>query len=205
MNKRYNHKNRKGPSPEGTKTCFVTKTIHPREEMLRFVVAPDKTVCFDVAEKLPGRGMWIRADRHLLEQAVSKKLFYKAAHGTVKIPSDLSETVDKQLRQRCLALLALCRKAGLMVFGFEAVKKAIITDTPLALFEAQDASEREQTKLHRPHDTYAVFSLFTREELGIPAGADTVTHMLIKQGPLSKEVVKMAQKLTFFNGAQAQE
>lgn len=206
MNKqRYNHKNRKGPSPEGTKTCFVTKAVHPRDEMLRFVVSPDKTVYFDVAEKLPGRGMWLSTDRRLLAQAMTKRLFYKAAHGSVKIPDDLIETVEKQLHQRCLTLLALCRKAGLMAVGFEAVKKEVATGSAVAAFEALDASSREQTKLYRTTDTFPVFALFNREELGQITGQEAATHVLLKHGRLSEEAASAAYKLTLFNDTRATE
>ena len=96
--KRYNHRNKNPKTVVGTKTCFVCKTIAPRTEMLRFVGRRGQTIQFDSKEVLPGRGMWLHADKSCLEKAIEKRIFYKAAKGTVKIPEDLTQVVEQELR-----------------------------------------------------------------------------------------------------------
>ena len=96
--KRHNHKNNNPKTVVGTKTCFVCKTIAPRAEMLRFVGHRGQVVQFDAKEVLPGRGMWLHADKDCLEKAIDKRLFYKAAKGTVNIPEDLMQVVEKELQ-----------------------------------------------------------------------------------------------------------
>ena len=68
--KRYNHRNKNPKTVVGTRTCFVCKTIAPREQMLRFVGRRGQVVQFDAKEVLPGRGMWLHADRACLEKAI---------------------------------------------------------------------------------------------------------------------------------------
>ena len=41
--------------------------------MYRFVVDPENQVLPDLAAKLPGRGLWIKADRVSLQSAIEKK------------------------------------------------------------------------------------------------------------------------------------
>ena len=43
--------------------CIATGQVLPTAELIRFVVGPDGTVVPDLAAKLPGRGMWVSADR----------------------------------------------------------------------------------------------------------------------------------------------
>ena len=76
----------------------MCRTIAPREEMLRFVGQPGQTVQFDAREVLPGRGMWLHAKQKCLELAISKRMFYKAAKGTVKIPENLMTLVEQELQ-----------------------------------------------------------------------------------------------------------
>ena len=80
------------------KTCFVCKTIAPRAQMLRFVGGVGQIVQFDAQERLPGRGMWLHADKECLQKAIEKRLFYKAAKGTVTIPEDLMQVVEQKLQ-----------------------------------------------------------------------------------------------------------
>ena len=166
--------------------------------MLRFVLSPDKTVVFDVAEKLPGHGMWLKADSALLEQAIGKRIFCKAAHGTVKIPDDLQTQVQKALHQRCQNLLGLCRKAGLLVFGYEAVKKVVGQGEAVAVFEAVDASERGQNKIFKPEDSFPIYTPLNRAELGQITGLEEVVHIALLSGKLSDEAGIIARKLALF-------
>ena len=96
--KKHNHRNKNPKTVVGTRTCFVCKTIAPREQMLRFVGRPGQVVQFDAKEVLPGRGMWLHADKSCLEKAIEKRIFYKAAKGTVKIPNDLMQVVEQRLQ-----------------------------------------------------------------------------------------------------------
>ena len=96
--KKINHKNKNPQTGIGTKTCFVCKTGAPREEMIRFVGRPGQIVQFDAQEKLPGRGMWLHANKQCLKTAIEKHLFSKAAKGTVQIPEDLMVVVEKQIQ-----------------------------------------------------------------------------------------------------------
>lgn len=96
---RHNHKHSNPKTVVGTRTCFVCKTPAPRAEMLRFVGRAGQTVCFDAKEVMPGRGMWLHANKACLEQAIDKKLFYKAAKGTVHIPTDLMCVVEQMLEK----------------------------------------------------------------------------------------------------------
>ena len=96
--KKNNHKNNNPKTEVGTKTCFVCKTIAPRTQMLRFVGGAGQVVQFDAQERLPGRGMWLHADKECLQKAIDKRLFYKAAKGAVTIPEDLMQVVEQKLQ-----------------------------------------------------------------------------------------------------------
>ena len=201
-NFKHNHKSKCRADSVGTKTCFVTKEEAPRTEMLRFVATPQKQIVFDGAEKLPGRGFWIKADQTILKQAIEKRLFYKAAKGTVQIPDNLQDQVEQALKDRCLNLLALCRKAGLLIFGYEAVKKEIPKGTVVAVFEAQDASKREEEKLFKEDDSFSVCSILSRTELGKIVGFDEAVHVALLKGSLSERAVQTAQKISLYRNGQ---
>src|SRR3984885_6722487 len=59
--------------------CIASGERLDPEGMIRFVVGPEDRLVPDVAGKLPGRGIWVSADRDRLRQAVAKHLFARAA------------------------------------------------------------------------------------------------------------------------------
>ncbi len=95
------------------------------ERMIRFVVGPDGDIVPDLARRLPGRGMWVMARRDLLQRAVEKGLFAKAARRAVKAPADLVDRVEGLLLERPLADLGRARRAGRAVAGFVKVEQMI--------------------------------------------------------------------------------
>lgn len=107
------------------RTCIVTGAEGTPERMIRFVVGPDGVVVPDLARRLPGRGMWVRAERAALERAVEKNFFAKAARASVKAPADLAERVEGLLLERTLADIGRARRAGRAVSGFVKVEQMI--------------------------------------------------------------------------------
>ena len=100
--------------------CIVTGETAPKAGLIRFVIGPDNMVYPDLLEKLPGRGMWVTASRDALDKA-GKGQFSKSAKQAVNVPDGLTDEVERQLVRRVVDLIALARKAGSAVCGFEKV------------------------------------------------------------------------------------
>jgi predicted RNA-binding protein YlxR (DUF448 family) len=112
--------------PSGpVRTCIATGETGAPEQMIRFVVGPEGEVVPDLARQLPGRGMWVRAERAALERAVEKKLFSRAARAPVKASAELVDRVERLLLERALADLGRARRAGRAVAGFVKVEQMI--------------------------------------------------------------------------------
>ena len=174
--------------------CIVTGDTAPKAGLIRFVIGPDNMVYPDVLEKLPGRGMWVTASRDALDNA-GKGQFSKSAKAAVQVPDGLTDEVDRQLARRVVDLIALARKAGLAVAGFEKVKGWLAGGEHVrALFQASDGSERGKSKLWTPEGA-RYYGCLTAQELGLAFGRQTVIHGALASGRLSDLVVDEAAKL----------
>lgn len=107
------------------RTCIVTGETLAPERMIRFVVGPEGDVVPDLARRLPGRGMWLKAERALVEQAIVKKAFARAARAAVKAAPDLPQRIEKLLLDRALEDVSRARRAGRAVAGFVKVEQMI--------------------------------------------------------------------------------
>jgi uncharacterized protein len=113
------------PSVGPRRTCIVTGAEEAPERMIRFVVGPGGEAVPDLERQLPGRGMWVRAERQLVERAVARNLFAKVARASVKAPADLAARVERLLLERVLNDLGRARRAGRVVAGFVKVEQMI--------------------------------------------------------------------------------
>lgn len=174
--------------------CIATGEVQPKHGLIRFVVGPDGQVVPDVLEKLPGRGIWVSADRAALKKAAQKGLFARSAKQPVKVPEDLVGEVDKQIARRVVDLISLARKAGEAVTGYEKVKDWLSKDYAEVLIQASDGSGRGKSKLSTPYGG-SYIGWLTAEELGLAFGRQTVIHGALASGGLTQRVVQEAQRL----------
>ncbi len=174
--------------------CIVTGDVQPKAGLVRFVVSPEGQVLPDLAEKLPGRGIWVTADREILTKAAAKGLFARAARAPVTVPENLVAMVEDGLARRVVDLVSLARKAGLAVCGFEKVKGWLADGKAKVLLQASDGSERGKGKLWTPQGG-RWFGCLTASELGLAFGRDNVIHGALASGGLSIRVVEEAAKL----------
>lgn len=174
--------------------CIVTGEVQPKAGLIRFVVGPDNQVVPDVLDKLPGRGMYVTADRAALD-AAHKGQFSRSAKQAVTVPDGLIDEIERQLARRVVDLIALARKAGLAVCGFEKVKGWLAGGERVrVLVQASDGSERGKTKLWTPEGA-RYFGCLTAAELGLAFGRQSVIHGALAAGGLSDRVVDDATKL----------
>jgi predicted RNA-binding protein YlxR (DUF448 family) len=154
--------------------------------LVRFVAAPDGQIAPDVARKLPGRGLWVAADRSSVDLAVKKTLFARAARAKVSAPGDLADQVARLLHRRLLAGLGLARKAGDLTSGFERVLAAISSGKTAFLVEAEDGAADGRRKLlaagRRCLKPPRLIGLFSSDELGLALGGETVIHTAFLAG-----------------------
>ena len=178
---------------EPERRCLVTGETGPKEGLIRFVVSPDGLVVPDILGRLPGRGMYVTADRAVLESARTGQ-FARGAKTKVTVPEDLLATVEAGLVRRVADLVAMARKAGLAVAGFEKVKDWLAGRSVRCLLQASDGSERGKGKLWTPEGA-RYFDCLTADELGMAFGRQNVIHAALASGGLADRVVEEAARL----------
>lgn len=174
--------------------CIATGEVQPKHGLIRFVIGPEGQIAPDLAEKLPGRGIWVSADRAALDKAAQKRLFSRAAKQAVSVPDGLTDHVETLLASRVINLISLARKGGGATCGYEKVKSKLAGEEAQVLIQASDGSERGKSKLSTPYRGDFIGWL-TAAELGKAFGRQTVIHAALDAGGLSKRVVEDAARL----------
>lgn len=186
--------------------CIVTRTVRPRDELIRFVRDPAGNVVPDLKGGLPGRGVWIAARADLVARAVDRRLFERAFRAPASAGPDLAERVGGLLRRRALDLLGMARRAGQVVTGFAKVEALVGSGGAGVLIEAADAAEDGRRKLRgrfsaalsaADDDVDAaslIVSCFTIEQLSLALGRTNVVHAALIKGRLGEEFLAAARR-----------
>lgn len=175
--------------------CIVTRERLPKEAMIRFVLAPDRTLVPDLEGRLPGRGMWLSARRDVLERAGLRGAFARAARGPVQAPPDLHVRIEAGLKRRIRDLLGFARRAGQAVCGFQKAQEWLKEGRAALLVQAADGSPAERRRLVGGRREIAVVAPLDAAELGAIFGRDHVVHVALAPGRLAQAVEIEAGRL----------
>jgi predicted RNA-binding protein YlxR (DUF448 family) len=175
--------------------CIVTREPQPKDGLIRFVVAPDGTLTPDLAESLPGRGIWVTASREAIETARAKKLFGRAARRAVKVPEDIADRLEQLLAERCVALLGLLNRAGELVAGMMRVREWLRDDKAAILLTAAESDGRDASELKRLARGMQTVDVLKGVELGRAVGRDHIVHMAAAPGRLAQSLIRETRRL----------
>jgi predicted RNA-binding protein YlxR (DUF448 family) len=182
---------------------IVSGEVKDEAALIRFVPGPDGAVVPDLARKLPGRGIWVAADRASVEAAAKNNLFARAAKAKLSAPAGLADQVEILLRRRVLASLGLARKAGALTSGFEKVSRALASGKAAWLIEASDGAPDGRRKLlaaarNQPSNP-GLIGAFTAAELGLALGAENVIHTAFLAGRAADRWAQDVLRLSGFS------
>jgi predicted RNA-binding protein YlxR (DUF448 family) len=178
--------------------CLVTRSVQDRDLLIRFVVDPNSQVLPDIDERLPGRGMWLSAGRDVVNKAVEKRLFGRAARQSVTVLDDLADRIEALLSRRFYDGLGLARRAGLIVMGFDQVQASLGRSGPAVLLAAADGAEDGRRKLRHLAPALPLVVAGPRATLGAALGREELVHAALAPGKLAERLLRDARRLAGF-------
>ncbi len=183
--------------------CIVTGEVLPESARVRFVADPEGVVVPDIESRLPGRGMWVKAERAAIARAVARNLFARAAKAPLSASADLPDRVESLIVRRMTESLGLARKSGVLVFGFDNVMRALAGRiAPAVIIEASDGSPEGRRKLRNAMLQQGVKAVLvdrlSREELALALGWENVVHAAVKPGRFAERLTLEAARLEGF-------
>jgi len=127
-------------SPAKQRRCILSRRECSTAHLIRFVAGPDNRIVPDLAERLPGRGLWLSANRAALDEARKNGSFARAARAAVTLEEELAEQVSEQLGARALNYLGLSSRAGAIAIGHDQVRADLSIQRAAVLVQATDGA-----------------------------------------------------------------
>ncbi len=193
-----------GAEDQPQRRCIASGAVKDKQALLRFVIDPQGQVVPDIGGRLPGRGIWVSANRQMLKKACEKNLFARAARAQVTVSADLVERVEGLLVRRCLDRIGMARRAGQAVSGYEKVSEWLRAGRGGVLLAAADGAPGARAKMRAAGPDVPVVDVFCADELGMTAGRERTVHLVIAPGKLALGVRRDAARLSGFRNDDAQ-
>ena len=196
-----------GPHAAGPlRTCALTRTERPVEDMVRFVTGPDKAIVPDLARRLPGRGVWVELNRARLDEAARRNVFAKSLKRQVTVPSDLSALVEALLVKRVVNGLSIANKAGLVVQGFAQVDATLDGGQVVCVLHGNDGALGGREKIDRKFKAINesrgqagfVVTELTIDQMSLAIGRSNVVHAALISGGATTRLLDEAKRLKRF-------
>ncbi len=186
-----------------SRLCAATRVERPLDDLIRFAAGPEGEIVPDLARKLPGRGVWVTADRATVTAAVQGKAFARSLKRPVSASPDLPDRVEKLMLKRLEQSLALANKAGCIVFGFSQVDAELDRDRIALLVHGSDAAEGGRDKLDRKFQAICreaglpapILTLLTIEQISLAMGRSNVVHAGLTQAGATDRVSSEAERV----------
>jgi hypothetical protein len=138
--------------------------------------------------------MWLSAKADVIERALKRGAFAKAARGTVHMPPDLRARIEDGLRARIRDLVGLARRSGQAVSGRDAVRELMRAGRVKLLVEASDGSPAERARMIGSSGLPWVAPL-TGAVLGGIFARDQAVHVAIAPGRLAEAIARETARL----------
>jgi predicted RNA-binding protein YlxR (DUF448 family) len=171
--------------------CIVTGEVRERSALLRFVVGPDGSV-------VP---LWLTPRRDIVERAVAKRAFARAARRPVAVPPELADRIESLLARRCCDALGLARRAGLAVAGFDRVDEAVRSGRAALLLFALDRTAAGRDRLGGPARSLPSAAVLKAAELGAVFGRERVVNVAVSGGTLCRRLLSDLSRLAGLRAA----
>lgn len=189
---------------DGHRRCIASGESDAKLALVRFVVAPDGTLTPDIDGRLPGRGIWVGASKALVDEAVTKRLFAKAARREVRVPEGLADLVETLIARHLGAQLGLAKRAGMALSGFDKVEEFIASGKAGVVLLAADAAPNGREKMAKIAAELPRIDLLTNQELSLAMGRENVVHAAVARGTFVDRMTAEALRLAGFRQAGAE-
>lgn len=187
------------------RSCLGCRTARNKQDLIRFVLSPDREIVPDLLNKLPGRGAYTCSTKECLRNAVVKKQFNRAFKGEVAAitPEETIQRVTVLMEERIASYLALANKAGQVISGTDMVIDALRKQQAGCVIFARDVSPDIGEKIRHAATRAGIeqVELLDKDRLGQLLGKALRSAAAIGKGGFAETVIKELKKYrNFFEG-----
>ena len=169
-----------------------------KDDLIKICLSPDNKLIPDLCNKLPGKSVWLPANKALIIDSLRKEDL-KTYFGVSKISSsDLVSIIEKVLRKKILSSISITKKTGVLAIGLEAIKAQLIQKRHCLIVVAMGARSLAKKSIFASKNVSIFESLLEQKDLEKSTGKINVKYVGIFSKNFKKTIQVDLNKLKGF-------
>ena len=171
------------------KKIFLNSSSINKDDFIKICLSPDNKLIPDLCDKLPGKSVWLPADKALIVD-ILKKNDLKTYFGVSKIYSpDLVSIIEMILRKKILSSISMTKKSGVLAIGLDAIKAKLIQNRHSLIIVALGAKSLANKSYFASENVSIFENLLEQKDLEKSTGKINIKYV----GVFSKNFKKTIQ------------
>mgnify|MGYP006204115915 FL=1 len=180
------------------KKIFLNSSSINKDDFIKICLSPDNKLIPDLCDKLPGKSVWLPADKALIVD-VLKKEDLKTYFGVSRIFSpDLVSTIEMVLRKKIMSSISMTKKSGVLAIGLDAIKAQLIQNRHCLIIVAIGAKSLANKSYFASENVSIFESLLEQKDLEKSTGKINVKYVGIFSKNFKKTIQVDLNKLKGF-------
>ena len=180
------------------KKIFLNSSSINKDDFIKICLSPDNKLIPDLCDKLPGKSVWLPADKSLLVD-ILKKEDLKTYFGVPKIIlPDLVSKIEMILRKKILSSISMTKKSGVLAIGLDAIKTQLIQNRHCLIIVARGARSLADKSFFVSKNISVFESLLEQKDLEKSTGKINVKYVGIFSKNFKKTIQVDLNKLKGF-------
>ena len=180
------------------KKIFLNSSSINKDDFIKICLSPDNKLIPDLRDNLPGKSVWLPADKTLIDD-ILRKGDLKTYFGVSKIFSpDLISIIEVILRKKILSSISMAKKSGVLAIGLDAIKTQLIQKRHCLIIVARGARSLADKSFFVSKNISVFESLLEQKDLEKSTGKINVKYVGIFSKNFKKTIQVDLNKLKGF-------
>ncbi len=181
-----------------TKKSFLDASNINKDHFIKISLSPDNKLIPDLRDKLPGKSVWLPANKALINDILRKEDL-KSYFGVSEVfTPDLVCLIEMILRKNILSSISLTKKAGNLAIGLDAIKTQLIQKRHCLILVALGAKNLDKKYFSSSKNISIFENLLRQSDLEKSTGKNNVKYVGIFSKNFKKTIQVDLNKLKGF-------
>ena len=180
------------------KKIFLNSSSINKDDFIKICLSPDNILIPDLYDKLPGKSVWIPADKSIIIDTLRNEKLETYFGVSKKFSPDLVSLIEMTLRKRILSSISITKKSGVLAIGLDAIKTQLIQKRHCLILVAMGAKSVADRSFFASKNVSVFENMLGQKDLEKSTGKNNVKYVGIFSKNFKKTIQVDLNKLKGF-------